>query len=76
MIVFALFFAAVGATIAIAAQPQPHMVNAKSLLTQARTELNAAAPDKGGYRDKAIQFTQSAIDNVSAGISYANQHPN
>ncbi len=51
---------------------QPHMQKARELLNAALVELKNAAPDKGGWRDKAIQTTGTAITQVESGIKYAN----
>jgi hypothetical protein len=53
---------------------QPHMVNALGDLQTARTELNLATADKGGHRAHAINYVNSAITEVQAGINYARYH--
>ena len=68
-VVFALFFAAVGAGIALAAQT--HMQNAKSDLQSALGELNMAQSDKGGHRVNAINYIKEALKEVDLGIQYA-----
>lgn len=68
-VLFALFFAGIGAGIALATQS--HMVNARNYLNSALSELNAAQADKGGHRANAIKYVQSAISEVNAGIQYA-----
>lgn len=77
-----LLLAAVLATGLIAAAPaahaqvaQPHMQNAIDHLKAARHALNHAEANKGGHREKAIQFIDQAIQEVNLGIQYANQHP-
>ena len=55
------------------AHPQPTMENALRALREARHFLDVAAQDKGGWRARAIQDVQSAIQDVQNGISYANQ---
>jgi len=52
---------------AIAAQP--HMQAALRALRNANGELNAALPDKGGHRVKAIQLVNDAITETEAGIA-------
>jgi len=50
---------------------QIHMANARADLQQGLTQLQLADPDKGGHRDQAINLVQQAIDQVDAGIQYA-----
>jgi hypothetical protein len=52
---------------------QGHMKAARSLLEQARQELQAATPDKGGHRERAIQQINAAIEQVQRGIDYARE---
>ncbi|MES1151386.1 MAG: hypothetical protein ABUL54_05785 [Dongia sp.] len=52
---------------AIAAQP--HMQAALRALRNADGELNAALPDKGGHRVKAIGLVNDAIAETEAGIA-------
>ncbi|HET6276746.1 MAG TPA: hypothetical protein VFE16_12520 [Candidatus Cybelea sp.] len=66
---FALLFTALGAGVALAVQS--HMVNARSYLNSALSELNAATVDKGGHRNAAINDVKSAINQVNLGIQYA-----
>ncbi len=68
-LVFALFFAALGAGATLAAQP--HMVNARNYLNSALNELEAANANKGGYRANAINLVRQAIQEVNLGIEYA-----
>lgn len=58
---------------ALAQENQPHMRAALHHLQEARKELDAAEQDKGGHRAKAIDLTQSAIDEVKAGIGFADK---
>ena len=53
---------------------QPHMNTAADELRSARAELNAAAGDKGGHRERAIALVDEAIAEVQAGIDYARTH--
>ena len=69
-LVFAIFFALVGA-VAEAAY-QNHMVNARNYLNSALNELYAAPANKGGYRANAINDIRNAINQVNLGIKYAN----
>ena len=50
---------------------QPYMQSALTLLKQARAQLDAATPHKGGHRDKALDYTNLAIDQVQKGIQFA-----
>ena len=51
-----------------AAPDQPHMQAALDLLRQARTDLERATSDKGGYRKRAIDEVNKAIDETKKGI--------
>jgi hypothetical protein len=68
-LVFALFFALVGAATALAVQV--HMVNARSDLQAALSQLEEAGTNKGGHRVNAINYTKDAINEVNLGIQYA-----
>jgi NAD/NADP transhydrogenase beta subunit len=50
---------------------QPNMVAALNSLRAARAELIQATPNKGGHRDRAINFVDAAIHETEAGIAYA-----
>jgi len=50
---------------------QPHMQNALSALQEARQQLVAAVPDKGGYRAHAIELVDQAINQVHLGMQFA-----
>ncbi|HVR11578.1 MAG TPA: hypothetical protein VMW75_26275 [Thermoanaerobaculia bacterium] len=50
---------------------QPHMVAALDELRAARAELQAALPDKGGHRVRAIELVDDAIGQVRRGIDYS-----
>jgi len=58
-----------------AASHQPHMDTAIARLEEARNQLDLAAHDKGGFREKAIASVDHAIADVQAGIDYAEAHP-
>ena len=47
---------------------QPHMQKALDKLREARSNLERATSDKGGHRRKAIEYIDSAIDEVQKGI--------
>jgi hypothetical protein len=72
-VITAATFSLVGAGAAYAYQP--HMVNARQHLNETLFELQTADPDKGGHRDQAIDLVHRAIDQVNAGIDYADLHP-
>ncbi len=48
---------------------QPHMQSALRALNNAAAQLNAAAHDKAGHREKALALTNQAIGEVQAGIA-------
>jgi hypothetical protein len=53
---------------------QPHMQSALDALRTARSELQAAEANKGGHRVKALNYVNSAIDEVRAGIEFRRDH--
>ena len=53
---------------------QPHMEASVGLLQNARAELAAATPNKGGHREKALGLIDQAISEVRAGIAFAATH--
>ena len=59
-----------GACVAMAAQP--NIQAALGSLQAARAELVKATANKGGHRERAIGFVDSAIAETRAGIAYAN----
>lgn len=58
-----------------AIEHQPNMEAALEHLNQAKASLQKAEHNKGGHRDRAMQFVDQAIGEVRAGIGYAAQHP-
>src|SRR5438270_13006126 len=56
------------------AQHEPHMAAALGHLRQAEEELEKAAPNKGGHREKALDLTKQAMSQVEQGIQYYDQH--
>ena len=50
---------------------QPNMQAALGSLQAARADLIKATPNKGGHRERAIGFVDSAIAETRAGIGYA-----
>lgn len=55
-------------TLFAAVPDQPHMQNALAALENAKTNLNNATTDKGGHRNKALDYVKSAISEVKKGI--------
>ena len=53
---------------------QPNMQAAKDELEKAINNLNRASADKGGWRNKALDLTRDAINQVNAGIEYDRMH--
>ena len=49
---------------------QPNMQAALQSLQAARAELVRSTPNKGGHRERAIQFVNSAISETEAGLAY------
>jgi len=56
------------------AEPQPRMTSALNSLQDAREQLQQANRDKGGYREKALDHVNAAIEAVKRGISYDNRN--
>lgn len=54
---------------------QPKMQAAQQALEQARMEAQAASPNKGGHRERALGLIQQAEGAVNAGMQYAAAHP-
>jgi len=53
---------------------EPHMAAALMHLRQGEEELERATPNKGGYREKAMEMTKQAQAQVERGIQYYDQH--
>ena len=66
--------AALSSTVALAKDKQPMMKAAIGNLQDAKRNLNNATSDKGGHRVKALEFIDSAIDQVQKGIDFDNEH--
>ena len=71
--------AALGApTLALSALPaeayQGNMERALSALEAAMQSLQAATPNKGGHRERAMRIIEHAMGKVQAGIDFAYQH--
>jgi len=71
-----LLGAAIAASMGIgyAIGAQPHMEASIGLLQNARAELAAASPNKGGHRERALGMIDQAIGEVRAGIAFAATH--
>jgi len=50
---------------------QPHMQNALTALENAKDSLEKATTDKGGHRNKALDFVKDAIKEVKKGMEAA-----
>lgn len=50
---------------------QPHMQNALDSLQTAQSELQLAAPNKGGHRERAMALVSEAMSQVDLGIRFA-----
>lgn len=57
------------------ARHEPHMSAAIGHLQQAKEELQRAAPNKGGHRERAMELVDQAIQQVQQGEQYYEQHP-
>ncbi len=53
---------------------QPQMNSAMQNLRQAEESLQAASPDKGGHRVRAIELIRRAEREVQSGIEYDNRY--
>lgn len=53
---------------------QGNMERALSALYDALASLREATPNKGGHRETAIDLIRQAIDQVQAGIGFADEH--
>lgn len=53
---------------------QGNMEAALRQLQNALDSLHRATPNKGGHKERAAQLVEQAMDEVQAGIDYANEH--
>ncbi|HXU13977.1 MAG TPA: hypothetical protein VN708_02520 [Terriglobales bacterium] len=53
---------------------QPNMEAAMQNLREAQRNLENAATDKGGHRERALDYINRAIAETQAGMQYANRH--
>lgn len=56
------------------ARHEPHMSAAYGHLREAKAELEKAAPNKGGHRERALQLVDQALRQVEDGERYFQQH--
>jgi len=63
-----------GALAGIAVADQAHMQSARHHLEQARDELREADKDKGGHREKALDYVRRAMDEVDSGMRFDREH--
>jgi len=72
-IAYVLIGMAIGAAIGACSvsADQPSMLAALNSLRAAHADLIQATPNKGGHRDRAINFVNAAIQETEAGIAYA-----
>lgn len=56
------------------ARHEPHMSAALGHLQQAKEELQRAAPNKGGHRERAMELVNQAIQQVQEGERYYQEH--
>lgn len=54
-----------------AAAFEPNMERAMRALENAHAALQAAVPNKGGHRERAIAFVEQALNEVRAGMAYS-----
>ena len=59
-----------GAAVPLVYSYQSHMEAALGHLQAARGELERAAPNKGGHRERAIEMVDRAIVQVNEGIRF------
>jgi hypothetical protein len=68
---------AAGSALALTATPtlayQGNMERALSALGAAMQSLQAATPNKGGHRERAMRLIEHAMGEVQAGIDFAYQ---
>lgn len=61
----------IGVTVGICAADELHMRVALQHLRDAKEQLEKAAPNKGGHREKAIKHIDRAIEQVMEGIEFS-----
>jgi hypothetical protein len=61
--------------VSVSATPdQPNMQSAKVNLQNAKAQLIAASPNKGGHRAQAINLVNAALAEVNRGIAFDRRH--
>ena len=68
LLVGVLVISSLGIGYALGAQPR---MDAAPALCKMRAELEAAVPNKGGHRERAIELVDRAIVQVREGIAFA-----
>ena len=63
-----------GAIAGTAGAFQPRMQSALDHLQEARSDLQASTPDKGGHRNPALAAVNNAINQTEAGIRFDRRH--
>lgn len=53
---------------------EPHMSAAYGHLEQAKAELEKAAPNKGGHRERAMEAVDQAMQQIEQGEQYYQEH--
>jgi len=53
---------------------EPHMSAAYGHLEQAKSELERAAPNKGGHRERAMQAIDQAMEQIQEGEQFFQQN--
>ena len=69
------WYSVVHAQTAGMARKEPHMSAAIGHLEQAKAELEKAAANKGGHRERAMQLVDQAMQEVRQGERYDLSHP-
>jgi len=72
--VMAVGYRAAHAEGAAACNNQPNMAKALGSLRGARGSLEHAEHDKGGWRAKAVEATETAIKETERGCAFADTH--
>jgi hypothetical protein len=72
VVIAAVVISAFGVGYAVGAQP--HIEAGLGLLQNARIEIAAAEPNKGGHRERALGLIDQAIEQIREGIAFAATH--
>ena len=68
------WYSSVHAQTARMSRQEPHMSAAIGHLEQAKAELEKATANKGGYREKAMQLVDEALQQTREGERYYEEH--